>query len=1356
MEEEGVRRFSGVRSKVPGPHVIQLNGTSRFRHKPELVDGSEAENDASSEPFRCPTVGPRMPATCDQGATGCGLDGTCDGSGACRRYLSGTTCATATCTAGSYTPDRTCNGTGTCQAATPISCGNYNCGPGGTCLTTCTANSDCIAPNICNAGQCTKKPLGTTCTGGTECASGLCQQGVCCSSSCTGTCRSCALAGTAGTCTFAAVGTDPLSQCDDNGAAGCGTDGMCDGAGGCRLYANGTVCVGASCTGSTFSPARTCNGTGTCQTTSLSSCDPYQCGTNGACRTTCGTTADCTTPNTCISNSCGKKPIGAACGGAAECNSNFCEQGVCCATACVGICRSCALTGTVGTCASIAAGTDPFNQCTDMGANTCGTDGTCDGGGACRRYASGSTCAASTCSGTTFTPARACDGAGTCGTATATNCGAYVCGASGSCLVTCTTNADCVAPNVCTGGSCGKKPNGTACTGATECSSGFCEQGTCCLTACTGACRSCGMAGTAGTCTLVPAGVDPLGQCADSGATTCGTDGACDGGGACRLYASGTICVAGSCTGSTFTPARTCNGTGTCQSTTASSCGTYTCGSGVCKTSCSVDADCVTPNVCVTGVCTKKPTGLACAAATECMTGFCEQGTCCGTACTGTCKSCALTGTQGTCTNVQTGTDPLGQCTDQGANTCGTDGFCNGAGSCRLYASGIQCAAQTCTGSTLTSARSCNGTGTCQTATTSMCNPYVCGSGACKATCAVDADCVAPFTCIGSSCALKGVGVACGANGECGSGFCAQGVCCMTACGGTCQSCALTGTVGTCTMVQNGTDPLNQCADLGATACSTDGSCNGAGACRLYAAGTQCAMPTCTGTTFTQARTCNGTGTCQTVTASSCAPFACGTGGACRTTCTTTADCASPNTCTGTSCGLLPVGSTCSAPAQCNSGFCEQGVCCMGACTGTCRSCAVAGTLGTCTNVPSGMDPLNQCTDGGAATCGNDGTCNGSGACRLYAAGTQCVAASCTGSTLTSARTCNGTGTCQTATTSMCDPFVCGTGACRNTCSVDTDCVSPNVCVMGVCVKRPNGNTCGANGDCASGICAQNICCATTCTATCKSCALAGTLGTCTNVAAGQDPLDQCTDGGAAACGNDGTCNGAGACRLYVSGTQCGAPTCSGTTFTPARTCNGTGTCQTVTTSGCSPYACNATACKTACAVDADCASPFVCLGTTCAPNPNLKVQYLNAATAASSQAVKPHFMVLNGGSSAVALSSLTIRYWYTIDTPIDSELSQCDYAQLGCNNIILSNVTLSPTRPTADRYFQVGFATTAGNLAATNGTTGEIQIWFHKTGWTNYTQTNDPSFDATKAAYADWNRVTLYQNGTLVWGTEP
>jgi hypothetical protein len=61
-----------------------------------------------------------------------------------------------------------------------------------------------------------------------------------------------------------------------------------------------------------------------------------------------------------------------------------------------------------------------------------------------------------------------------------------------------------------------------------------------------------------------------------------------------------------------------------------------------------------------------------------------------------------------------------------------------------------------------------------------------------------------------------------------------------------------------------------------------------------------------------------------------------------------------------------------------------------------------------------------------------------------------------------------------------------------------------------------------------------------------------------------------------------------------------------------------------------------------------------------------------------------------------------------------------------------------------------------AKKLAETTGNTGEIQVWFHKNSWGNYTETGDYSYDATKTGYADWNKVTLYQNGTLVWGTEP
>jgi len=1289
----------------------------------------------------------------DQGAAGCGTDGTCDGNGACHLYAAGTTCAAGSCTGATYTPPRTCSGAGVCQAATSIGCAPFNCGTSGSCLTACTSDTDCASPNVCNAGQCSKKPLAAACTTAAECASGLCQQGVCCSSSCTGTCRSCALTGSAGTCTLVPVGQDPLAQCTDNGASGCGTDGACDGAGGCRLYAAGTTCAGATCVGVAYTPARVCNGTGSCLAATPNTCDPYVCGPTAACLGTCASNADCNAPNTCASGSCGKKPIGATCAAAAECNSGFCEEGVCCATACAGTCRSCALAGTLGTCSAVPAGQDPLNQCADMGAASCGTDGFCDGNGGCRLQAIGTTCVASTCAGTTFTPARTCDGAGTCRTSTATNCGAYVCGTGGSCLTACATNADCVAPNVCNGGSCGKKTNGTACAAATECASGFCEQGVCCLSGCMGACRSCALAGSAGTCTLVAAGQDPLDQCADSGAMGCGTDGFCDGGGACRLYASGTACAPASCTGATYTPARTCNGTGTCQATTPQSCGAYVCDTSSCKIGCTADTDCVAPNVCVNGACGKKPTGRTCGGASECLSGFCEQGTCCATACTGTCKSCALAGTAGACSNVPAGQDPLAQCTDQGASTCGTDGLCDGAGGCRLYASGVSCGTASCTGSTLTSARACNGSGSCPAATTSSCSPYQCGTGVCKTSCTVDTDCVTSFFCIGGSCVKKGIGVACGGNTECGSGFCAQGVCCNTACTGTCQSCALTGTVGACTNVPNGQDPLNQCSDLGASTCSTDGSCNGAGACRQYAAGTQCAAASCSGTTLTPARTCNGTGTCQTVSTSSCAPYACGTG-VCKTTCGSTADCASPNVCNGTSCGKVPLGGSCTLATDCNSGFCAQGVCCNSACTGLCQSCALTGTGGTCTNVPAGQDPLNQCTDAGASTCGADGFCDGAGACHLYAAGTSCAAASCTGSTLTSGRTCNGTGTCLAATTSACDPFTCGTGACKTSCTADTDCVSPNVCMGSVCTKRPNGATCTANTDCANGICAQGICCATACTATCKSCALAGTLGTCTNVGMGQDPLNQCTDAGAAGCGTDGTCNGAGACRLYQTGTTCVAASCTTPTFTPARTCNGTGTCQTVTSSSCSPYACGSGACKTSCTANADCVSPFICIGSACAPNPNVKVQYLDAFTMTPTQAIKPHFQIVSTGTAPVVLSTLTIRYWYTIDTA-QTETTVCDFATLGCNNVTMTTVPVSPVRTNADSYFQVGFTSGAGNLAA-GGSTGEIQVWFHKNDWSNYNQSNDYSFDATRTTYADFTKVTVYQNGTLVWGTEP
>lgn len=80
----------------------------------------------------------------------------------------------------------------------------------------------------------------------------------------------------------------------------------------------------------------------------------------------------------------------------------------------------------------------------------------------------------------------------------------------------------------------------------------------------------------------------------------------------------------------------------------------------------------------------------------------------------------------------------------------------------------------------------------------------------------------------------------------------------------------------------------------------------------------------------------------------------------------------------------------CTGDEQCASGFCVDQVCCDAACDGRCEACNVAGKIGTCSPIPSGTDPDDECEDEGAETCGKNGFCNGAGACELYAAGTVC------------------------------------------------------------------------------------------------------------------------------------------------------------------------------------------------------------------------------------------------------------------------------------------------------------------------------------------------------------------------------
>ncbi|MGC1378760.1 MAG: cellulose binding domain-containing protein [Anaerolineales bacterium] len=151
-----------------------------------------------------------------------------------------------------------------------------------------------------------------------------------------------------------------------------------------------------------------------------------------------------------------------------------------------------------------------------------------------------------------------------------------------------------------------------------------------------------------------------------------------------------------------------------------------------------------------------------------------------------------------------------------------------------------------------------------------------------------------------------------------------------------------------------------------------------------------------------------------------------------------------------------------------------------------------------------------------------------------------------------------------------------------------------------------------------------------------------------------------------------------------------------------------------------------------------------------------LKVQYMTANTTATANQITPYMNIVNTGVGLqyIPLSALKVRYYYTTDTTV-ADTYGCLYAIIGCGNVTASFVTMSTPVTGADHYMEITFSSAAGNLAP-YASTGDVQNRISKSDWSNYTQTNDYSFDATKTADADWSKVTLYYNGVLVWGTEP
>lgn len=851
--------------------------------------------------------------------------------------------------------------TGSCVAPQPVSCGLYTCALGGKlgtqCAETCVEDTMCVVSAHCHEGSssCVEDfANGHTCDEASDCKSGHCANGFCCTqgeccaqpTNCPDTFREAASCGSPDTCQgtridalclenqcvkSAPVGDDTAcdtetlalecapypdrycagtsSQNPPQCSATCTNDAQCDEAFHCdgtcqpnladglscdeasdcigNHCQNGFCCASGDCCATvadcplSYSRAPSCDSVSTCQgtrqdATCVSSkcvksgnldddtacasgqlqkvCNPYQpliCSgaldqTPGVCPTACTQDAECLSGYHCDGQCVANVSNGAACDENSDCQSNFCNNGFCCSG---------------GTCCS---------QPSDCPAGLFAAPSHCDNESTCQGTRFDATCVNATCGTSNPVADDSACGASVqaldCTPYQSKYCSGAVNQTPPSCATGCTADAQCADGYHCDGTCKIDVENGGVCDEASDCVSNHCQNGFCCSG---GDC--CQVGGDCPNTYLVPVTCDSASTCQGTrkdkqcSNNVCGTSAPIADDTACGATTKALDCLP-------YQP-RYCTGAANQSSPT-------------CATTCTADSECQTGYHCDGTCLANLANGQACDEQTDCVSLHCQNGFCCGF---GDCCSGASNCPVASYSEVA---------------VCATPSSCQGTrrdpacvnSECRKsdpIADDSACAASTLSDDCgFFPAVFCNG-GSNQS------------DPACATTCSSDAQCDANAHCEGNTClADKANGSVCSANSWCTSGNCVDGVCCNTACTGTCYSCKLAGFQGTCSPVGLGQDPDGECGGLSCAGyyygwsgsnClrrtdvdAATATCDGAGACRTAAA--LCPSQGAGATLISCHATCQAptSGTCQGTTGGSCSNInpgtqTCGVGECTRT-----------------------------------------------------------------------------------------------------------------------------------------------------------------------------------------------------------------------------------------------------------------------------------------------------------------------------------------------------------------------------------------------------------------------------------------------------------------------------------------
>jgi hypothetical protein len=83
-----------------------------------------------------------------------------------------------------------------------------------------------------------------------------------------------------------------------------------------------------------------------------------------------------------------------------------------------------------------------------------------------------------------------------------------------------------------------------------------------------------------------------------------------------------------------------------------------------------------------------------------------------------------------------------------------------------------------------------------------------------------------------------------------------------------------------------------------------------------------------------------------------------------------------------------------------------------------------------------------------------------------------------------------------------------------------------------------------------------------------------------------------------------------------------------------------------------------------------------------------------------------------------------------------------------------MSVVTMSTAETNADHYIRLAFPTSS-QIIQVAGEAGTWEVGCRADPWYNWQQSNDYSYWGS-TTFVDWSKATVYQQGVLIWGTEP